>query len=58
MVSFTGNRLYALPMTVARCIVDKKEFTQLNKTEFTDDGTSIKEVCMPLRVDRLGAEIH
>ena len=58
VVSFTGNRLYALPMTVARCIVDKKEFTQLNKTEFTDDGTSIKEVCMPLRVDRLGAEIH
>lgn len=58
VVSFTGNRLYALPMTVARCIVDKKEFTPLNKTEFTDDGVSIKEVCVPLKVDRLGNEIH
>ena len=58
VVSFTGNRLYAIPMTVARCIVDKKEFTQLNKTEFTDDGQSIKEVCMPLKVDRLGNMIQ
>ena len=58
VVSFTGNRLYAIPMTVARCIVDKKEFTQLNKTEFTDDGQSIKEVCMPLKVDRLGNVIQ
>ena len=49
VVSFTGNRLYALPMTVARCLVDKKEYTPLNKTEFTDEGLSIKEHCLPLR---------
>ena len=58
VVSFTGNRLFALPMSVAKCIVDKKEFTLLNKTEFTDDGQSIKEVCVPLKVNRLGNVIH
>lgn len=54
IVSFTGNRLSAIPNTVAKSIVDKVEFTQLNKLEFSLDKQSIREVCIKLKVDRLG----
>lgn len=54
IVSFTGARLSALPHTVAKSIVDKVEFTQLNKLEFTFDRLSIKDTCMKLTCDRLG----
>lgn len=54
LVSCTGSRLYAIPFSVAKVIVDKMEFTQLNKEEFTDDKSSIKETCLPIKVDRLG----
>ncbi len=54
IVSFTGNRLYGVPYSVANSIVDKVEYTQLNKVEFTDEKISIKEVCIPVKVDRLG----
>ena len=54
VVSFTGNRLYAIPYTIAKSIVDKVEFTQLNKLEFSLDGFSIKDVCLKLEVDRIG----
>lgn len=50
VVSFTGNRLYVLPVNVATTIVNKIEFTQLNKVEFTSE----KESCVKLKVDRLG----
>lgn len=53
-VSCTGNRLYAIPYEIAKCIVDKNEYTSMNKIEFTDDKKSIKETCVPLKVDRLG----
>ena len=54
IVSFTGNRLYAIPYTISKSIVDKVEYTQLNKVEFTDYKESIKEICLPIKVDRLG----
>ena len=54
IVSFTGHRLYGIPYFVANSIVDKIEYSQLNKVEFTDDKISIKEFCIPLKVDRLG----
>lgn len=54
VVSFTGNRLYGIPQRVANLIIDKMEFYSLNKIEFTDDRESIKESCLPLKVDRLG----
>ena len=55
IVSFTGVRLSAIPVSVAKSVVDKVEFTQLNKLEFAyDDKSSIKEVCVKLKVDRLG----
>lgn len=55
IVSFTGNRLYAIPYFIAKPIVDKIEFFQLNKIE-SDITTnfSIKQVCMKLSIDRLG----
>ena len=54
IVSFTGNRLYAILFNIAKSVVDKVEFTQLNKVEFTDEKQSIKEICIPIKVDRLG----
>lgn len=54
MVSCTGSRLYAIPYQVAKTVVDKVEFTQLNKVEFTDDKEPVKETCIPIKVDRLG----
>ncbi len=54
VVSFTGNRLYAIPFSVAKSIIDKKEFSKLNKLEFSLDGISIKEFCIKLNVDRIG----
>jgi CRISPR-associated endonuclease Csn1 len=55
IVSFTGNRLYAIPCFVTKPIVDKIEFFQLNKVE-NDINTnfSIKQVCIKLNIDRLG----
>lgn len=54
IISFTGNRLYAIPYYIASVIVDKMEYSQLNKVEFTDQKESIKEICTQIRVDRLG----
>lgn len=54
MVSCTGNRLYLIPHMIASMIVDKVEYTKLNKVEFSDDKRSIKEICIPIKVDRLG----
>ena len=50
IVSFTNKRLYGIPYSVSKSIVDKAEFTVLNKIEFTFE----KERCIPLKVDRLG----
>lgn len=45
---------YYVPCSVASSIVDKVEFTQLNKIPRTEDGRLIREVCIPILVDRLG----
>ena len=55
IVSFTGNRLYAIPYYVAKSIVDKVEYTQLNKVESDlEAGVSIKQKCIKIKIDRLG----
>lgn len=54
VVSFTGNRLFVIPYSVASTIKDKCEYSIINKIELTDDKVSIKEYCVPLNVDRLG----
>ncbi|MCL2649748.1 MAG: type II CRISPR RNA-guided endonuclease Cas9 [Candidatus Azobacteroides sp.] len=50
IVSFTNSRLYAISANVATTIVNKVEFTQLNKIEFIDE----KKHCVKLNIDRLG----
>ena len=50
IVSFTKGRIYGIPNKVAVSIVNKMEYTQLNKIEFIKE----KEVCIKLKVDRLG----
>jgi hypothetical protein len=55
IVSFTGNILYAIPYFVAKPIVDKIEFSQLNKVRNDiNDNFPIKQVCIKLNIDRLG----
>lgn len=50
VVSFTGGRLSVVPQMVSTSIVNKVEFTQLNKIELTKE----KEAMKKLQVDRLG----
>jgi CRISPR-associated endonuclease Csn1 len=55
IVSFTGNRLYAIPCFVSLSIFDKVEFSQLNKVEFdVQFKKSIKENCWKININRLG----
>ena len=50
VVSFTGSRLYVVPQSASTVIVNKVEFTQLNKIELTKE----KDRLIKLKVDRLG----
>ena len=54
MVSCTGNECHFVPAAVAKVIVDKVEFEKQNKMGRALTGEMIKEVCVPLAVDRLG----
>lgn len=54
MVSSSGNQCFFIGDRVAKPIVDKVEFTSLNKAERAVSGEMIKEVCVPIKVDRLG----
>lgn len=50
IVSFTSNRLYAIPHQVSTVILNKGEFSQLNKIELTKE----KETLSKISVSRLG----
>ena len=54
MVSSSGNQCFFVSEKVAKSIVDKLEFSTLNKTERATTGEMIKETCVPIKVDRLG----
>ena len=54
MVSASGVECYFVPFCVASPIVDKVEFSRLNKMERAVTDEMIKRVCIPLTVDRLG----
>ena len=54
MVSSSGNQCFFIGEKVAKAIVDKLEFTSLNKAERAITGEMIKETCIPVKVDRLG----
>lgn len=53
-VSATGRQCLFLPFTVASVILQGKEFEAQNKMERAITKEMIKEVCIPIQVDRLG----
>lgn len=55
VVSFSGNQLFFVRQDIATSIVNKAEFSTLNKMERAIDGRMIKETCIKLKVDRLGS---
>ena len=54
MVSSSKFQVYFVKENVASSIQDKCEFSALNKMERAITGEMIKEVCIPIKVDRLG----
>lgn len=54
MVSSSGYSCFFVAYEIANPIVNKVEFSALNKMEKAFDGTMIKDVCIKLKVDRLG----
>lgn len=54
VVSFTGNQIFFVRQDVATSVVNKAEFSTLNKMERATDGSMIKETCVKLQIDRLG----
>ena len=54
VVSSTGNRAFFVLSIVASPILDKIEYSSLNKMERAITGEMIKEICIPIKVDRLG----
>ena len=54
MVSSSGSQCFFVNEVVAKTLVDKVEFSSLNKAEKAITGEMIKEICVPRKVDRLG----
>ena len=54
MVSSSGTQAFFIKYEVATSIVNKIEYSPLNKMEKTIDGVMIKESCIKLKIDRLG----
>ena len=54
MVSSSGPQCFFVRQDVATSIVNKFEFSALNKMEKSIDGVMVKENCIKLKVDRLG----
>jgi CRISPR-associated endonuclease Csn1 len=54
VVSFSGAQMFCVRQDVATSIVNKEEFSSLNKMERSIEGIMIKEICIKLQVDRLG----
>ena len=54
MVSCTGSEGYFVPIYIANPIVQIVELGSNNKSQRAWSGEMIKEVCIPIKVDRLG----
>lgn len=54
MVSANKNQCFFTKEYVANSIVNKYEFSSANKMERALTGEMIKDVCIPIKVDRLG----
>jgi len=53
-VSFSTYQCFFIKHDVATSIVNKIEFSALNKMEKSIEGKMIKDCCVKLKVDRLG----
>ena len=54
MVSANKNQCFFIKGSVACSIINKQEFSSANKMERAITGEMIKEICVPVKVDRLG----
>jgi CRISPR-associated endonuclease Csn1 len=54
MVSSSGNQCFFINDKVSSPIVNKVEYSALNKMEKAIDGVMIKEKCLKIELDRLG----
>jgi len=54
MVSSNKTGCFFIQSNVAKSVVDKSEFTTSNKMEKAITGEMIKDICIPIKVDRLG----
>lgn len=54
MVSCTGNEAHFVPVNIANPIQDTIELGSNNKAQRAWTSEMIKEICVPLKVDRLG----
>ena len=57
MVSCTRYQCYFIQVCVANTVVDKYEYSAMNKMERAITGEMIKEICIPIQIDRLGNTI-
>lgn len=58
MVSSSGAQCFFIKSAVSTPIINKVEYSPLNKMERAITGEMIKESCIPLSVDRLGNITH
>ncbi len=54
MVSANKNQCFFIKGSIACSIINKQEFSSANKMERAITGEMIKEICVPVKVDRLG----
>ncbi|MCI5681492.1 MAG: hypothetical protein MR293_05935, partial [Bacteroidales bacterium] len=54
MVSGSGTDWYFIPNSSANVIEDRKEYGSLNKLARALTGEMIKDICLPISIDRLG----
>lgn len=54
MLSSSGNQCFFVKSDVSKSIVDKKEYSVLNKMEKSIDDIMIKECCWKLEINRIG----
>lgn len=54
MVSCSNYQCFFIKASIANPIIDKYEFSSLNKMERAITNEMIKEICIPIKVDRLG----
>lgn len=58
VVSSTSNELHCIPASIAFPIIQTKELGSNNKAQRAWNGEMIKEVCIPIKVNRLGKIVY